>query len=212
MTQPHTQTYTPAAELFAALEGLCRAGRTGVLRIVTRNNHAASFGLETGRIVAMRYRIRRGTEALALLEQIEAGQYSFNEGETLGDDPLLPPSSEILARLLRRSVPAPPTPRPADPAPAQPASAEPATTPSADALSPNTLSPNTPSPAALSPAAKAILEAALAEHIGPMAGIVVRNALATTTDLSGVVAAIRAKIPNANRARQFEDEVRRKLA
>ena len=30
MTQPHTQTYTPAKDLFVALEGFCRAGRTGV--------------------------------------------------------------------------------------------------------------------------------------------------------------------------------------
>lgn len=195
--------YTPAKELFTALEALCRTGRTGVFRIVTPNNHGASFGLEAGRIIAARYRIRRGTEALPLLEQIEAGQYSFSEGETSSEDPSLPPSSEVLARLLRRGASALQAPRPSDPAlpGTDPTGAplESAATPPADAP-------------ALPPAAKAILEAALAEHIGPMAGIVIRNTLAKTTDLGEVISAIRAKIPNADRARQFEEEVRRKLA
>ena len=212
MTQPHTQTYTPAGELFAALEEFCRTGRTGVFRIVTDTNHAASVGLEAGRVVALRYRIRRGAEALPLLGQIESGQYSFNDRESLGEDPALPASAEVLAQLgvrgaqvparLNGAVLPPSTPSEAPPAPPQSATPE-----------PTSLKPAPPPGAPTwSPAAKAILEAALAEHIGPMAGIVIRNTLAKTGDLNEVVAAIRAKIPNADRARQFEEEVRRKLA
>lgn len=201
MTQPHTQTYTPAKDLFVALEGFCRAGRTGVFRIVTHTNHAAAVGLEAGRVVALRYRIRRGAEALLLLGQIEAGQYSFNESESLGEDPALPASDEILAQLGLRGTQAPARPPgaalPPTAAPTAPAAPQPA--PPADAPT-------------LSPAARAILEAALAEHIGPMAGIIVRNTLVKTGDLNEVITALRAKIPNADRARQFEEEVRRKLA
>ncbi len=191
-----TQPYTPAEDLFAALEGFCRTGRTGVFRIVTHTNHAAAVGLEAGRVVALRYRIRRGAEALPLLGQIEAGQYSFNDRESLGEDPALPASSEILAQLGLRGTELPA--RPAD-------AALPASSPSEAPLAPPADAPT------LSPAARAVLEAALAEHIGPMAGIVVRNVLARTADLSEIIAAVRAKIPNPDRARQFEEEVLRKL-
>ena len=201
MTQPHTQTHIPAGELFTALTGFCRAGRTGVFRIVTHTNHAAAVGLEAGRVVALRYRIRRGAEALPLLERIEAGQCSFHEGESLGEDPGLPGSDEMLAKLGRRDAPHPPA-RPADAA----------LPPTAAPLKLAPLGPAPPAAPALSPATRAMLEAALAEHIGPMAGVVVRNTLAKTGDLNEVVAAVRAKIPNADRARQFEEEVRRKLA
>lgn len=188
MTQ-HPQV--PLAGIVSELKQLCQARRTGVLRIVTDKNHAASFGLSGGRIVAVRYRIKRNADALPLLKQVEAGQYSFNEGESLGDESaLLPPNEEILGGLIQGSVQAGGPLEPTVPAPQPP--------PDGDT--------------AISPAAQAVLEAALTEHIGPMAGIVCRNVFAKAPNLAEAVSALASKIPNAERAHQFEREVRSKLA
>lgn len=185
-------TQNSLTDIISELRRLSGAQRTGVLRIVTDQNHTASFGLEGGRIVALRYRIKRGADAIALLKEINTGQYTFDEQEKPSDErALLPPHEEILARLGGGAH-------------------------DADAVgvtdAPNLTVAAPPPESTLSPAAKATLEAALAEHIGPMAGIVCRNVFADATSLGAAVAAMASKIPDAERAGRFEREVQRRLA
>ncbi len=180
----------PLADLAAELNRLCQTQRTGVLRIVTDKNHAASFGLVAGRIVNVRYRIKRNSDALLLLKQVETGQFSFAEGENADDESAaLPPTEEILGQFGQYGVPV------------------------GTALEPNP-APKPPSEAAvtLSPSARAVLEAALAEHIGPIASIVCRSALAKASSLPEAITTMAERIPNPERARQFEQEVRGRLA
>lgn len=183
----------PFADIAAELNRLCQAQRSGVLRIVTDKNHAASFGLVTGRVVNVRYRIKRNRDALPLLQQVEMGQYSFNEEEGVADESAaLPPNDEILALFAQQSFPV-----------------------SAPSPAPN-VSPPPPGetvaiPVALSPSEQTVLEAALAEHIGPMASIVCRNTLAKTSSLAEAITVIAGRIPDTDRARQFEQEVRSRL-
>lgn len=184
----------PLADLAAELNRLCEAQRSGVLRIVTDKNHAASFGLVTGRIVNIRYRIKRNRDALPLLQQVEAGRYSFNEEESVADESAaLPPNDEILALFAQHSAPV------SAPSPAPNVSPPP---PSETAAIPVTLSPNE----------QTVLEAALAEHIGPMASIICRGAFAKTSSLDETITTVASRIPDAERARQFEQEVRSRLA
>ena len=184
--------YLPLAEIVQALHTLCQKGRTGVLRIITDNNHTAQFGLEGGRIVFVRYRIRRGVEALEQIKLIQTGQFSFEEGKSIGNDEArLPGNSGILFQLGH-----PNTPAPRATAPAVPPTPQNSTPPPSLSLKED-----------FSTAAKIALEDALTEHIGPMAGIVCRNVLAQASDIGEAITMMKAKIPDPERAEQFERNV-----
>lgn len=178
------------AQIVAELKAVSAAGRSGVFRITTDNNHTAQFGLDAGRITMIRYRIKRGGDALELVKRVQAGQYNFEEGQDpSSEDTSLPASDAILAELEAAAPSAPPT----SPSPA-PSSA-----------------PSSPAPAApqgdFSAGARAAFEDALTEHIGPMAGIVCRNVLAQASDIGEAIEMMKAKIPDPARAEQFERDV-----
>lgn len=184
-----TRDYLPLAQIIAELDSLCQAGRTGVLRITTDNNHTAQFGLEAGRIVSARYRIKRGQEALDLMKRVQAGQYSFEEGKSVNnEEATLPSSEEIFAQLGHAAASAPAS------APAAPSVAAPSAAPTSAA-------------GEFSTAAKIAFEDALAEHIGPMASIVCRKVLAQASDIGEAIEMMKAKIPDPERAEQFERNV-----
>lgn len=192
-------TRNSLSDIISELKQLSGARRTGVLRIVTDQNHTAAVGLEGGRIVALRYRIKRGADAIALLKEINTGQYTFDEQEKPGDErALLPPHEEILEQLGGGVQVGAQT----DFVQAGPVQAD----------APPPAAPPSNSDVPISPTAKAVLESALAEHIGPMAGIVCRNVFANATTLSAAVAAMASKILDAERAGRFEREVQRRLA
>ena len=179
--------HLPLKEIVDELRALCEAQRTGVFRVTTDQNHTAQFGLDAGRIVSARYRIKRGLEALELMKRVNAGSFGFEAGADAGEDVSLPESEVILAQL------------------AQAASA------SASPAAPST-TPATPPAAALgasefSAAARIALEDALTEHIGPMAGIVCRNVLSRATNIGEAIEMMKAKIPDPARAEQFERNV-----
>ncbi len=187
------KTHLPLQQIVQVLKALCEEERTGVLRIITGNNHTAQFGLEAGRIVAIRYRIKRGLDALGLVKQIRVGQCNFDEGQSAGNEAAaLPSNEEIFAQLGQAAAAAPTQPSTASAAP----SAEPAT-------------PVAPSdaPFEFSTVAKIAFEDALAEHIGPMASIVCRNVLAQASGIGEAIEMMKAKIPDPERAEQFERNV-----
>ena len=191
-----SKTHLPLQQIVQVLRALCEEERTGVLRIITDNNHTAQFGLEAGRIAAIRYRIKRGLDALGLVKQIRAGQCSFEEGQNAGNEAAaLPSNEEIFAQLGQAAAAAPTQPSAANAAP----SAEPATP----------VAPVAPSdaPFEFSTAAKIAFEDALAEHIGPMASIVCRNVLAQASGIGEAIEMMKAKIPDPERAEQFERNV-----
>ncbi len=154
----------PLVDITAELNRLCQTGRTGVLRIVTDQNHAASFGLLAGRIISIRYRIKRNQDALPLLKQVKTGHYSFNEAESVDDEnAALPSNEEILAQFCQYGDPTSDPPQ--------------AVSTPAPSISPSPPKEVAAAPATFSPSELTVLEAALAEHIGPMADIVCRNTL-----------------------------------
>ena len=181
-------------QIVQALHTLCQEGRTGVFRITTDNNHTAQFGLDAGRIVSARYRIKRGAEALELIGRVRAGQFGFEEGKSTDAQPDLPGNDAIFAQLgYAVSAPVPQTPVPVTSTP-----------------SPSSTPPTAPTSGAkveFSTAARIALEDALTEHIGPMAGIVCRNVLAQASDIGEAITMMKAKIPDPARAEQFERNV-----
>ena len=169
-------------QLTAELRTFCQEGRSGAFRITTNTNHTAQFCLDAGRIVGARYRIKRGVAALELIKRIQMGQSSFEEGQPNPADTSLPSTEGIFAQLEQAAGVAAPAASDTPAAPSAPA-------------------------AEFSQAVKVTLEDVLTEYIGPMAGIVCRNVFSQAASLGEAIELLKAKIPDASRAAQFEREV-----
>ncbi len=53
----------PHEGIIGALHSLCRAKRSGIMFIITADNHVAQFILRSGEIVGLSHRLRRGLDA-----------------------------------------------------------------------------------------------------------------------------------------------------
>lgn len=179
------KTYSPFPDLIAQLRQFCQERRTGTLFIATEDNRLARIGLEQGQIVFLSFQTKRGADALPLMRQIKAGRARFEDGMiTAVSKTPLPPTIEMLAYLNGAAAPAPSSGDEAPP-------------------------PNPPG--AITPDKVAVLEAELAEHIGPLAGIICAEQLARHGDLAALVAALAEEIPDPGRAAQFTEQARRRL-
>jgi len=86
MTTPEHQTIE-FRKLLEELRNICIEAQTGTVFIVTESNQWAEIRIEKGKITNIKFRNKRGIEALRLLKQVDKARYSFNEGE-------LPPKEE----------------------------------------------------------------------------------------------------------------------
>jgi len=80
MTTPDNRTID-FRKLLEELRNICIDHQTGNAFIVTENNQWAEIRIEKGKITNIKFRNKRGIEALRLLKQVEKARYSFNEGE-----------------------------------------------------------------------------------------------------------------------------------
>src|SRR5262249_57284372 len=129
-------------QLIGELPRLCVQHQPGRLFITTSDNHSVSFGLQNGVIVALSFRNQTGLEALAAIQRVHKGSASFSGGLPPKSQPGLPPTSELLSLLQKAAT------DPADAADAGPR------------LVNETVARS-----------RAVIEAALAESLAPMARI-----------------------------------------
>ena len=170
------------AELVAELRRRCAARHSGTLFIATASNHSGCFGLRDGNIVAIRFRLSKGVDALSEISKIERARCTFTN-QVIEDAGPLPPTGDVL-RLL--------TGNDADAAAAR--------LPLTDEQFSR---------------AQTLLVPALAEFLGPMATIVVREQLAEARrhghDVQRTIDAIAKEIQDPAKAASFKREVLQKL-
>jgi len=82
--------------------------RSGTLYFASMNRRLVQIGLELGEIVSLSFQNEHGPQALELLlkAEVEAGVSRFADGPPRGARLPLPATSEILAQLETRPVPA----------------------------------------------------------------------------------------------------------
>ena len=174
------------SEVMAELRRRCAGRHSGTLFLATASNHSGCFGLRDGKIIAVRFRLSKGAEALQAISKIDSASCTFTD-QVLEDAVPLPATGDILKLLTGTDA----TPQ--------------SSAPMAPSLSDPQLS-----------RAHTILVPALAEFLGPMAAIVVREQLAEAKrhghDLGKTIDAIARQIPDATKAAAFKREIVQKLA
>ncbi len=181
-------------QLMQELRKLCEEKRTGTMFITTDDNHSARFALQEGRIVACAYTLKKGFDALPLIQQIKSGTFAFADGVFSGMDEIPLPETEVMFEVLggsadggNRGVP----------------SGAPQAGSGASSID-------------MSAAIKDI-ELELAVHVGPIADIICAEHLEDAGELSDVadvvklIEVIASEIDNSEKEDQFKGRVIAKL-
>jgi len=176
----------PHAGIIDALQSLCDAKRSGIMFIITSDNHVAQFILRSGEIVGLSHRLLRGLDALPSMRTFAAGRYRFVEEPVDRTDRGLPPTLDLLALLI-----------PEHSAPTEP---------------PQSTSP-TPSMRQALESIRSVIEPELTEFLGPMAEVICQEHLAHVTALSSpqhvtrLVEAIAKEIGDPTKEAHFKERV-----
>ena len=176
----------PHDAIIDALQSFCGAKRSGIMFIITADNHVAQFILRSGEIVGLSHRLLRGPDALPAMRTFAAGRYRFVEEPVDRTDRGLPPTLDLLALLI-----------PEDSTPANP---------------PQSTSP-TPSTKQALESLRSVIEPELTEFLGPMAEVICQEHLAHVTALSSpqqlshLVEAIAKEIGDPTKEAHFKERV-----
>ena len=203
------EDYRSYDDLVAELRRLCAARRTGTLFIATADNEGGQLGLRDGLVVTARFRRKTGIEAAYGLRKIGKARFTFSRDFLEAADPTLS-SSAVLAVLTDTEWPPHPVTPAAAPAAVSPLA--PATPPSPDDARAMFAS----APADTRDTIRATLTAALAEYLGPMAAVVVREQLLEAEragrEPGDVVEALALMIDDPAAAMAFKEHARTALA
>jgi hypothetical protein len=193
---------------------------TGQMFVVTYDGRQIRIGIETGRIVHVGYGPRRGKAAAELASNAVAKSATFRvDPEVLRDDDL--PNERALLGLLSRMLSGsnaeavssvlsgegfdPETIQSVNTAPLEPETSKPRTRPPGFETR-NILRMTTNIPTAQISRVKAIL----VEYVGPMAGLLVEEKLASgVANLDALVERLAPEIGNARDAQKFREAVER---
>lgn len=187
MTQ---QEMIPFRRIIEMVREFCTQRRTGTIFIVSDDNRMAQVHLESGSIVALLCRGRRGQEALAGMRTMRAARLRFDDNYLTADDAERFDTNAVLELL-------------GGGAPARPRTVERVVAPVAE--------PAPAGPGEATPAQAAALERLLMQFIGPMAEIVVADHLANTGNLRALIAVLADEVPDKAQAAQFTREASRLL-
>ena len=173
------EDFLPYQSLIETVRDYCAQRRTGTVFIVSSDNRMAQVHLESGAIVALLCRGRRGLDAIAGIRDMIAGRLRFDDNFVSARDTERFDTDQTLALLGCDGGAAggASSTRPAAPAPA-PAGA-------------------------VTPALAAKLETILIQFIGPMGEIVCADHVAEATDLPSLIAALSGELPDKAQAAQF---------
>lgn len=180
-----TQEYIPFHAIVGEIKRFCDLKSTGTMYVATKANRSAQIVFERGEIVFVYFYNKRGQDALDLMVDIVAGRYRFQEGVISARRVSLPPTTDVINFLLRGKNGG------------------------------NSLSQNDQQQISvgggLDSAQKTVLEAALAEYIGPMAAIICEDYLSSAANVTAAVDALASEIPSADQAEKFKSQMRVRL-
>ena len=183
----------PYQVLIETVRDFCTQRRTGTVFIVSSDNRMAQVHLESGAIVALLCRGRRGLDAIAGIRDMIAGRLRFDDNFVSASETERFDTDQTLALLgcgagtgtgaaaAARAAPARAPAAPAAPAPVSGAG----------------------SGGTITPAHAAKLESILIQYIGPMAEIVCADHVAEAGDLKALVTALSGEVPDKAQAAQF---------
>ncbi len=177
----------PYQSLIETVRDYCSQRRTGTVFIVSSDNRMAQVHLESGAIVALLCRGRRGLDAIAGIRDMIAGRLRFDDNFVSASDTERFDTDQTLALLgCSGKGPAPGALRSAGAAPAAPAA---------------------PS-GSVTAAQAARLEALLIQYIGPMGEIVCADHVAEAGDATALIAALSGELPDPAQVTQFLRDAR----
>ena len=88
------------SQLVTELKRMCQKGDSGKLYVSTNKNTFSQIGLKEGKIVAISYGSKKGTDALDALVEIESATIVFMPVSTYAEESMaLPPNEDIFNRL-----------------------------------------------------------------------------------------------------------------
>ncbi len=183
-------SFSKYGELIRIISDLCGSGRTGSLFIISETNCFARVVIAAGNIIYLEYRLKKGTEAIPVFLEIQHGTVDFKDGKVISHKASpLPPTPELLAQLGGEMPLTVSTQQTAAPA---------ASTAAADAFE--------------------IIEAELVDFLGPMASLVWEEHLeraggpTADVDLKQLISSVSTEIDDPDKAAEFRNHVRERLA
>jgi hypothetical protein len=186
------QEMIPFRRIIEMVREYCTERRTGTVFIVSDDNRMAQVHLESGNIVALLCRGRRGQEALAGMRTMQAARLRFDDNYLTADDAERFDTNAVLELL---GGGAPPRPRALERVVPQAAPTEEA--PGA--------------PGRITSAQAATLERILVQYIGPMGEIVCAEHVAQAGNVRALIAVLAEEVPDKAQAAQFSKEAGRLL-
>lgn len=189
------QDMIPFRRIVEMVREFCTQRRTGTVFIVSDDNRMAQVHLESGNIVALLCRGRRGQEALAGMRTMQAARLRFDDSYLTADDAEHFNTREVLD-LLGGGAPAR-------------ARAAPREEAQAAAVAPVPTSASIGG--AVTPAQTAILERMLVQYLGPMGEIVCAEHAASAGNAAALIAVLASEVPDKAQAAQFSREASRIL-
>jgi len=188
------QDMIPFRRIIEMVREFCTQRRTGTVFIVSDDNRMAQVHLESGNIVALLCRGRRGQEAVAGMRTMQAARLRFDDNYLTADDNERFDTYKVLellgagsdgqraAERVAASVAAP------APAPAAPEG-----------------------PGTVTPAQATTLEHILIQYIGPMGEIVCADHVAQAGNVRALIAVLADEVPDKAQAAQFVRDANRLL-
>lgn len=165
--------------LIEMVRDYCTQRRTGTVFIVSSDNRMAQVHLESGAIVALLCRGRRGLDAIAHIRDMIAGRLRFDDNFVSAQGAERFDTDKTLALLG--------------------CAAQPGARPRAAACAPAAAAAQ-PAGGAISEQQAAKLEAILIQYIGPMGEIVCADHVAEAGNARALVAALSGEVPDKDQA------------
>lgn len=171
-------------QLMEELKTHCQNKDSGTLFITTGEMHAVRFELDSGKIVAVRYRAKKGSVALSLIKQVRDGRCSFSPDALYPHDSDLPETQALLDFLEQAGDEMP--------IKSKPNQSQPETTVDSSQMA-------------------KLAEQELARYLGPVAAIIVEDVLDKHKDTETALDALADEISSKQERRKFTTNLREKL-
>lgn len=178
-------------QLIDELRRACVDKRTGTMMIATQENQLARILFEDGEIVSIACGLKRGRDAIPLLQEIKQARVKFSRGKIGSHSGALPPTAEIM-RMLSGETAAP--------------AAATTTAPATAGLTADQV-----------PKALKVIETELIEFLGPLANIVWAEHLERigtpvgVRKLHGLVDGLAKEIGDPTKIQRFKEQVWQKI-
>jgi|APLak6261703504_1056268.scaffolds.fasta_scaffold10569_1 hypothetical protein len=175
--------WTSFSRIVEHIRQLCSQRKTGTLFLASDENLMVQVHLDSGNIVSLMHRNRRGLHALAALTQIRNARLRFDDGYVASSENHDLSTQAILDHLEN----------------AAPKAAESSMAPGASASN------------VITAEVRATAQKILMRYVGPMAEIICADHFERATDLRALARALADEIPDQEEAAKFAVEIRKAL-